>query len=95
MAQALLEVQSGKRLPGASHIGGYWWRNSWAFGLKLWVKRGYIRGAISIGVTGGFLGHRVGKKAGQIVDKNIFLDYQCNACKHRFAVQHAVQINKE
>ena len=64
-------------------------------GVIMGATIGTFVGAISIGVTGGFLGHRVGKKAGQIVDKNIFLDYQCNACKHRFAVQHAVHINKE
>lgn len=45
---------------------------------------GTFVGAISAGVTGGFLGRRFGKKAGVIVDRNIFLDYQCNACKHRF-----------
>ena len=45
---------------------------------------GTFVGAISVGITGGFLGHRFGKKAGAIVDQNIFLDYQCLNCKHRF-----------
>ncbi|OTG67430.1 hypothetical protein [Acinetobacter silvestris] len=45
---------------------------------------GTFIGAISVGITGGFLGHRFGKKAGEVVDKNIFLDYQCLKCKYRF-----------
>ena len=45
---------------------------------------GTFVGAISVGITGGFLGHRFGKKAGVIVDQNIFLDFQCLKCKHRF-----------
>ena len=45
---------------------------------------GTFVGAVSIGITGGFLGHRFGKKAGVIVDQNVFLDYQCLKCKHRF-----------
>ena len=45
---------------------------------------GTFVGAISVGITGGFLGHRFGKKAGVIVDQNIFLDFQCFKCKHRF-----------
>lgn len=45
---------------------------------------GTFVGAISVGITGGFLGHRFGKKAGEIVDKNVFLDFQCQKCKHRF-----------
>lgn len=48
---------------------------------------GTFVGAISVGITGGFLGHRFGKKAGVIVDKNLFLDYQCLKCKHRFEKQ--------
>lgn len=48
---------------------------------------GTFVGAISIGITGGFLGHRFGKKAGVIVDQNIFLDYQCQKCKYRFNAQ--------
>lgn len=48
---------------------------------------GTFIGAISVGITGGFLGHRFGKKAGEVVDKNIFLDYQCSACKYRFKDQ--------
>ena len=45
---------------------------------------GTFVGAISVGITGGFLGHRFGKKAGVIVDQNIFQDYQCQKCKYRF-----------
>ena len=45
---------------------------------------GTFVGAISVGITGGFLGNRFGKKAGQVVDKNVFFDYQCKKCKHRF-----------
>jgi predicted nucleic-acid-binding Zn-ribbon protein len=45
---------------------------------------GTFVGAISVGITGGFIGHRFGKKAGVIVDKNIFLEYQCKNCNHRF-----------
>lgn len=45
---------------------------------------GTFVGAISVGITGGFIGHRFGKKAGVVVDQNIFLDYQCTKCKHRF-----------
>lgn len=55
---------------------------------------GTFVGAISVGITGGFLGHRFGKKAGEIVDQNIFLDYQCTACKHRFKVKHAATAEK-
>ncbi len=47
---------------------------------------GTFVGAISVGITGGFLGNRFGKKAGVIVDQNIFFDYQCKNCKHRFNV---------
>ena len=45
---------------------------------------GTFVGAIGVGITGGFLGHRLGKKAGVVVDQNIFFDYQCQKCKHRF-----------
>lgn len=48
---------------------------------------GTFVGAISVGVTGGFIGHRFGKKAGEVVDKNVFLDYQCLKCKHRFKIK--------
>lgn len=48
---------------------------------------GTFIGAISVGITGGFLGNRFGKKAGTVVDKNIFFDYQCKKCKHRFNVE--------
>ena len=49
---------------------------------------GTFVGAVSIGVTGGFLGHRFGKKAGVIVDKNVFLDYKCLKCGTKFKEQH-------
>lgn len=49
---------------------------------------GTFVGAISVGITGGFLGHRFGKKAGVVVDQNIYLDYQCKKCKHRFNVKN-------
>ena len=45
---------------------------------------GTFVGAIAAGVTGGVLGNVLGKKAGVIIDKNIFLDYKCLKCKHRF-----------
>lgn len=45
---------------------------------------GTFVGAIAAGVTGGVLGNVVGKKAGVIIDKNIFLDYRCLKCNHRF-----------
>lgn len=47
---------------------------------------GTFVGAISVGITGGFLGNRFGKKAGSLVDRNIFQDYQCLACKYRFKI---------
>ena len=49
---------------------------------------GTFVGAISVGITGGFLGHRFGKKAGVIVDKNVFLDYKCLKCGTKFKEQH-------
>lgn len=45
---------------------------------------GTFVGAISVAITGGFVGNMVGKKAGIAIDKNLFLDYQCLKCKHRF-----------
>ena len=45
---------------------------------------GTFVGAIAAGVTGGVLGNKKKKKAGVIIDKNIFLDYRCLKCKHRF-----------
>lgn len=48
---------------------------------------GTFVGAISIAVTGGVVGNMVGKKAGVMIDKNIFLDYQCLKCKFRFKEQ--------
>lgn len=49
---------------------------------------GTFVGAITVGITGGILGNMYGKKAGVFVDRNIFQDYQCKSCKHRFAVEH-------
>ena len=48
---------------------------------------GTFVGAISVGITGGVLGHRLGKKAGVIVDQNIFLDYKCLKCQHKFKIK--------
>ncbi|MCH7294520.1 hypothetical protein [Acinetobacter higginsii] len=45
---------------------------------------GTFVGAISAGVTGGVIGNIFGKKAGVMVDKNIFQDYRCLKCKYRF-----------
>lgn len=45
---------------------------------------GTFVGAISVGITGGFLGNRFGKKAGVIIDQNIFQDYKCESCGYRF-----------
>lgn len=45
---------------------------------------GTFVGAIAAGVTGGVLGNIFGKKAGVVIDKNVFLDYRCLKCKHRF-----------
>ena len=45
---------------------------------------GTFVGAISVGVTGGFLGNRFGKKAGVVIDRNIFQDYKCLKCGYRF-----------
>lgn len=45
---------------------------------------GTFVGAISVGITGGVIGNFFGKKAGISVDRNLFLDYQCLNCKHRF-----------
>lgn len=45
---------------------------------------GTFVGAISVGITGGFLGNRFGKKAGIVIDKNIFQDYRCEKCGTRF-----------
>ena len=55
---------------------------------------GTLVGAVGIGITGGFLGHRLGKKAGEIVDQNIYLDYQCLKCKHRFKAPDSEQITQ-
>lgn len=46
---------------------------------------GTFVGAISVAITGGVVGNMVGKKAGIAIDKNLFLDFQCSKCKHRFA----------
>ncbi|AZM38443.1 MULTISPECIES: hypothetical protein [unclassified Acinetobacter] len=45
---------------------------------------GTFVGAISVGITGGIAGNIFGKKAGVAIDKNIFQDYLCLKCKHRF-----------
>ena len=45
---------------------------------------GTFVGAITVGITGGVLGNLFGKKAGVIVDKNLFSDFECKKCKHRF-----------
>lgn len=45
---------------------------------------GTFVGAISVGITGGWMGNIFGKKAGVIIDKNIFQDYLCLKCKYRF-----------
>ena len=45
---------------------------------------GTFVGAIGVGITGGVIGNFFGKKAGVSVDRNLFLDYQCLDCKHRF-----------
>lgn len=45
---------------------------------------GTFIGGISVGITGGFLGNYFGKKAGVVIDKNIFLDYKCSKCHYRF-----------
>lgn len=47
---------------------------------------GTFVGAISVGITGGVIGNFFGKKAGISVDRNVFQDYQCLKCKHRFSV---------
>lgn len=47
---------------------------------------GTFVGAISIGITGGVVGNFLGKKAGVSVDRNLFQDYQCLQCKHRFSL---------
>ena len=48
---------------------------------------GTFIGAISVAITGGVVGNMVGKKAGIAIDRNLFLDYQCQKCKHRFEVK--------
>ena len=45
---------------------------------------GTFVGAITVGITGGVLGNMFGKKAGVMVDRNIFQDYRCRRCKFRF-----------
>ncbi|QOW44931.1 MULTISPECIES: hypothetical protein [Acinetobacter] len=56
---------------------------------------GTFVGAISVGITGGFLGHRFGKKAGVMVDQNIYLDYVCKKCKHRFNMTTNTNANQK
>jgi len=50
---------------------------------------GTFVGAIGVGITGGFLGNIYGKKAGVIIDKNIFLDFKCKQCNCRFKEIHS------
>ena len=45
---------------------------------------GTFVGAISVAITGGVVGNMVGKKAAAVIDQNLFLDYQCTDCQHRF-----------
>ena len=49
---------------------------------------GTFVGAIGVGITGGLLGKIYGRKAGVIIDKNIYLDYKCNQCKYKFKEIH-------
>ena len=49
---------------------------------------GTFVGAIGIGITGGILGNIYGKKAGVIIDKNIFLDFKCKQCQCKFKEIH-------
>lgn len=52
---------------------------------------GTFVGAIAVGITGGVLGNMLGKKAGVMVDRTIFQDFRCTACKHRFKVEVPVE----
>ncbi|WP_445116699.1 hypothetical protein [Acinetobacter sp. WZC-1] len=45
---------------------------------------GTFIGAISVGITGGVVGNIFGKKAGVMIDKNIFQDFRCLKCGYRF-----------
>ncbi len=49
---------------------------------------GTFVGAISVGITGGVVGNIFGKKAGVIIDKNIFQDYRCLKCNYRFKLKN-------
>ncbi len=80
----------GGAASGAS-IGAMIGATAGPLGVIMGGTVGTFVGAISVGITGGFLGHRFGKKAGVIVDQNIFLDYQCKTCKHRFKLQHTTE----
>lgn len=55
---------------------------------------GTFVGAIAVGITGGVLGNIFGKKAGVIVDRNIFQDYHCRRCKFRFK-QNTLKIKRK
>lgn len=48
---------------------------------------GTFVGAVSAGVTGGVVGNFLGKKVGVTIDRNLFHDYSCNHCQHRFDVK--------
>ena len=52
---------------------------------------GTFVGAITVGVTGGVLGNLLGKKAGVMVDRNLFADFRCLACKKRFKAEVSAQ----
>ncbi|MFW1753076.1 hypothetical protein [Acinetobacter wanghuae] len=56
---------------------------------------GTFVGAISVGITGGVIGNIFGKKAGISVDRNVFQDYQCLKCKHRFSVKQSDASKKQ
>jgi phage tail tape-measure protein len=56
-------------------------------GVILGGTIGTFVGAIAVGITGGVLGNMLGKKAGIMVDRNIFQDFRCKACKHRFKAE--------
>jgi DNA-directed RNA polymerase subunit RPC12/RpoP len=52
------------------------------------IPIGTIAGAILGGLIGGTAGGAVGSRLGEFIDKNIFDNYQCLACGHKFGQQH-------
>lgn len=52
---------------------------------------GTFVGAISVGITGGVVGNFFGKRAGISVDRNLFQDYRCLSCKHRFSLEASTE----